>query len=240
MLTFLSSKWPFRHRIRGRSSGGTGISGKGNRMGMWVARERPKGLVEWRRMGSKIRKIGKGERVGGQSALTTSLKRGLGSTADESTGLCGIIFLSSFCPLTCVFLASSLCFQCVLLYILSILCKLPSILSEMREQTNQPSKSFLSWKHPLFTFLFWDLVNKAIFALPSPLWSSCNYHRFPPNLPRGSGHDFSLQKAHLAMLNGLKPTRTGKKDIWVTHAVVHLACHKGSLEREEGTIRGLL
>ena len=34
MLTFLSSKWPFRQRIRGRSFGGTGISGKGNRMGM--------------------------------------------------------------------------------------------------------------------------------------------------------------------------------------------------------------
>ena len=42
------------------------------------------------------------------------------------------------------------------------------------------------------------------------------------------------------MLNGLKPTRTGKKDVWVIHAVVHVACQKGSLEREEGTMRGLL
>lgn len=41
------------------------------------------------------------------------------------------------------------------------------------------------------------------------------------------------------MLNGLKPTRTGKK-VWVIHAVVHLAGQKRSLEREEGTMRGLL
>lgn len=136
----LRSKWPLRQRIRGRWFGGTGLSGKWNRVRDLNNQRGPKGCLKWWRMSTKIRELGKGEEAT-QHPLLLLWKDAWGPPQRKVRIFVVGFFLTPFYLLALVCLVSSIRFKCMLSCILCILCKLPWIVSEMREELNKPTNN---------------------------------------------------------------------------------------------------
>lgn len=73
-------------------------------------------------------------------------------------------------------------------------------------------------------------MNKTILTLPSPLWLCYGFQQFPPSFPQGAGQSppFNTEGSP-GHAHWIETNQNWQEDSWVIHAVVHLACYKGSL-----------
>lgn len=73
-------------------------------------------------------------------------------------------------------------------------------------------------------------MNKTIFSLPSPLWLYYRFWQVPSRSPQGPVQSPPfITKDSPSHAHWVETNQDWKEDGWVIHALVHLACHKGSL-----------